>query len=126
MFAELGSLTTLELDRNPLRTLSAEMFTGLSSLTELDLYDIDLSTLPAGVFAGLSSLTRLRLDQQQNERSTPDPNKPEDPPPPGALAPLPAGVFAGLSSLTWLRLDEPYSPYIVRPQILASLNRPES
>ena len=116
VFAELGSLTTLELDRNPLSTLSAGMFTGLSSLTELDLYDIDLSTLPAGVFAGLSSLTRLRLDQQQNERSTPDP------PSPGALAPLSAGVFAGLSSLTELKLDEPYSPYIVRPQILASLN----
>ena len=122
VFAELSSLTTMELDRNPLSTLSAGMFTGLSSLTELDLYDIDLSTLPAGVFAGLGSLTRLHLHNQQNKRSG-EPEKEGDPPFPGALAPLPAGVFAGLSSLTWLKLDEPYSPYILRPQILASLNR---
>ena len=121
VFAELSSLTTMELDRNPLSTLSAGMFTGLSSLTELDLYDIDLSTLPAGVFAGLSSLTRLHLHNQQNERSG-EPEKEGDPPFPGALAPLPAGVFAGLSSLTRLKLDEPYSPYILRPQILANLN----
>ena len=121
VFAELSSLTTMELDRNPLSTLSAGMFTGLSSLTELDLYDIDLSTLPAGVFAGLGSLTRLHLHNQQNKRSG-EPEKEGDPPLPGALAPLPAGVFAGLSSLTRLRLDEPYSPYILRPQILANLN----
>ena len=121
VFDQLSSLTRLELDRNPLSTLSAGMFTGLSSLTELDLYDIDLSTLPAGVFAGLSSLTRLHLHNQQNERLTPNPDKPSEPFP-GALAPLPAGVFAGLSSLTRLRLDEPYSPYILRPQILANLN----
>ena len=122
VFAELSSLTTMELDRNPLSTLSAGMFTGLSSLTELDLYDIGLSTLPAGVFTGLSSLTRLHLHNQQNKRSG-EPEKEGDPPSPGGLAPLPAGVFTGLSSLTWLKLDEPYSPYILRPQILASLNR---
>ena len=54
MFADLTSLTNLDLTGNDLTALPAGVFADLSSLRTLDLHDNRLAALPAGVFAGLS------------------------------------------------------------------------
>ena len=109
VFADLDSLSVLELDRNPLIGLPESVFAGLGNLTELKLSVSGLTALPENVFAGLSNLTTLTLD---NNRLSSLPgnvfadlglttlvlhNNP--------LSALPAGVFADLGSLDTLELQ---------------------
>ena len=84
--AGLASLTTLELDGNPLGGLPAGIFDDLTSLTRLSLSHNRLAGLPPGVFDELSALQLLHLDGNQ-------------------LSSLPAGIFDELTALRLLNLD---------------------
>ena len=78
-------MATLYLDRTPLTTLPAGVFSGLSSLEFLDLDRSQLTSLPVGVFSGLPSLHTLDLSHNK-------------------LTTLPIGIFSSLSSLELLLL----------------------
>ena len=86
-FAGLTALEELNLGKNALTTLPADIFAGLTKLTHLFLRNnSSLTTLPAGVFTGLASLKFLFLNKN-------------------TLTTLPAGVFAGRERLERLDLD---------------------
>ena len=64
--AELQSVMTIDLSgQQAIPMLGSSDFAGLSGLTLLNLNRNRLSSLPADIFAGLSSLTDLRLDRNQ-------------------------------------------------------------
>ena len=87
IFDGLSSLITLDLDNNELSSLSEDVFANLSTLEKLNLYSNNLTNLPSTVFDDLSSLTWLSLFDNN-------------------LSSLPSNVFNSLSSLTTLMLDK--------------------
>ena len=90
-FQGLGSLHTLLLSWNALRTLPDSSFSDLVSLDTLNLEENRLASLPAGVFESLTGLEYLDLSDN-------------------ALTVLPESSFAGLSSLGSLFLDDNWFP----------------
>ncbi|MCY4373533.1 MAG: fibronectin type III domain-containing protein, partial [Spirochaetaceae bacterium] len=62
LFADLASLTRLDLQGNGLRVLPADVFQGVPALTHLDLADNRLTALPPGLFAGLTRLLGVAVD----------------------------------------------------------------
>ena len=84
--AQLGAVTTLNLNSQPITELSAGVFEGLSSLKTLLMHGNGLTEIHAGAFAGLSALTRLELFNSRG------------------LTALPVDLFDGLSALENVRL----------------------
>ena len=82
----LAGITTLDLRRQGLTSLSAGDFAGLTGLEALYLSSNSFTSLSVGVFSELTSLEDLWLDQV-------------------SLSTLTVGAFSGLASLDYLRLD---------------------
>jgi len=78
--AQLGAITTLNLNNQSLTTLQSGDFAGLTGLTGVALNNNNLTSLPADLFDGLTSLETLFLNDNN-------------------LTGLPENVFNGLTSL---------------------------
>ena len=100
--AGLTSLSTLDLDGNPLGKLPAGIFDDLTSLTRLILSNNRLTGLPSGVFDELTALQVLNLDGNQLsglpalEALDLRTNR---------LSALPDGILSGLMNLRALYLE---------------------
>ena len=83
---QLGAVTTLNLNSQPITELSAGVFEGLSSLKTLFMHSNGLTEIHADAFAGLGALTQLELFNSRG------------------LTALPVDLFDGLSALENVRL----------------------
>ena len=61
-FAGMTNITRLDLQRNSLEELPADIFDGLDAVTDLRIGRNNLTDLPAGIFAGLPNLATLTAD----------------------------------------------------------------
>ena len=86
-FEGLTNLRSLNLGKNSLRSLPADIFDDLARLTSLHLHRNSLNSLPAGVFDNLTGLTHLYLSRN-------------------SLSSLPPGVFDNLTKLARLDLHK--------------------